>query len=74
MNSLKKKLLTGLPDDEIVTLVKEYLDDVFVEPNKILLKPKGSCNALYVVFLGKVNKMENTQNTCQNLKLILQQE
>lgn len=31
------------------------MDDIFCEPNKIILAPKSYSNALYVVLLGKIS-------------------
>ena len=31
------------------------MDDVFTEPNKVVLRPKQNSNAIYCVLIGKVS-------------------
>ena len=31
------------------------MEDIFVEPNKIIIRPKLSSNAIYINLLGKVS-------------------
>jgi hypothetical protein len=49
-----------LDDKEIELLVTDYMDDLFVEPYKLVLRPKLYSNAIYVILIGKVSSMPNT--------------
>ncbi|KRX03617.1 Cyclic nucleotide-binding protein [Pseudocohnilembus persalinus] len=69
--TLQQKFLKNLEIEDIKTLVKYYMDDIFCEPNKIILSPKKYSNALYVVLLGKISQIPNTQKAHQILKQIV---
>ena len=49
-----------LDDEEVLLLVTDYMEDLFVEPYKLILRPKLFSNAIYVVLIGKVSTMPNT--------------
>lgn len=44
-----------LNDDELEVLIRYYMDDIFCEPNKIILSPKHYSNAIYITLLGKIS-------------------
>jgi len=49
-----------LDDKEVQLLVTDYMDDLFVEPYKLILRPKLYSNAIYIILIGKVSTMPNT--------------
>jgi len=36
------------------------MDDLWLEPYKLILRPKVYSNAIYVILIGKVSQMPNT--------------
>lgn len=48
-------MLSMLETKEIEDLIKNYMDDLFIEPYKIILRPKIYSNAIYVILLGKIS-------------------
>lgn len=50
------------------------MQDIFLEPKTLILRPKLRSNALYIILIGKVAQLENNQQTNQIIKNILNQK
>lgn len=47
------------------------MDDVFLPTNKLIMGPKEYSNAMYIVLMGKVSELWNSQQTQQILRQVL---
>lgn len=64
-------IFKGFSDFELQRIGDEYLEELFVDPDKVVLTPKNRTNAFYIVFDGKVNcypDNEETKNYLSHLK------
>ena len=41
-----------ISDDEINDLYITYMEDMFMEPNEVIITPKEDLNAIYVILEG----------------------
>lgn len=44
------------------------MDDIFVEPHKVVIRPKMYSNAIYIVLMGKISHMPNNPRTANILR------
>lgn len=50
-----------MKDDDIKEVVNNYMEDLFLPQNKILITPKQYSNAIYIVLMGKVILLKNNK-------------
>lgn len=63
----KMRFFRKLQRHEMLFLIRNYVDIIFVDPDTILTKPQGSCNAIYFILVGSVSRYANTK---KNLRMI----
>jgi len=63
----KLEIFEGFTDKELQRIGDEYLEEVFVDPDKVILAPKSRINSIYVVVAGKINCYANDEETREYL-------
>jgi len=56
-------LFHDFTDKELVRICDEYIEEVFVDPNQVILGPRNKTNALYIIIGGHVNCFANNEAT-----------
>jgi len=60
-------IFQGFTDKELQRIGDEYLEEVFVDPDKVILAPKSRINSIYVVVAGKINCYADNEETREYL-------
>jgi len=56
-------LFHGFTDTELQRIGDEYVEEIFVDPDRVVLAPKNRTNAIYVMLAGKVNCYADDEET-----------
>lgn len=73
MDALKVcELFRDLSQTHMEELIRDYLEELFVDPHRLVLSPKEATNAFYFVLLGSIKVFIDDENTREYLGKVLQ--